>query len=97
MKKLTVNLDLFGPCVQDLYDNGQVLGFGMCSRLESSGAYYVVSDETTVALLLRLPAGAILSIKTVTEISEVDQFMVKAIANLQKSDMPEVVLDFTDP
>lgn len=97
MKKLTVNLDLFGPYVHDLYNNCQVLGFGMCSRLKSSGTYFVVSDETAVALLLRLPAGAISSIETVIEISEVDQFMAKAIANLQISDMPEVVLDFIDP
>lgn len=97
MKKLTVNLDLFGPCVLDLYDSGQVLGFGMCSRPESSGAYYVVSDETAVALLLRLPARAILSIKTITKIPEVDRFMAKAISNLHKTDIPDVVLDFTDP
>lgn len=98
MKQLTINLDLFGPYIRELYEDQLILGFGVHPDITNikDAVYYIVSDETASVLVIRTPPGAIVETKTMGTLGKLDKDMANLIKHLDDEEFPEIILDFTE-
>lgn len=100
MIEISINLDLFGPFIRGLYDDHLVLGFGIKQDAPTNTSiYYVVDELTAAALMMRVPPGAIIKMRSVSRVLKADRVMssrVYALKDEETPEMPEIVLDFIE-